>query len=120
MTRACKQLRATSNKAASTAGFFNLPLAGKLFDCQAQLWQTDQLSHAGATGCDRPRCRISSRQREPKLSHFLSSVPLWIAAILLVVLPTSTAMCGPVLIRHRIGLERLATNNEIAGSPRSV
>jgi uncharacterized integral membrane protein len=45
----------------------------------------------------------------------LSELPLWIAAILLVVLPTIAAMCGPVLMRRRIGLERLASNNEIAG-----
>jgi Na+/melibiose symporter-like transporter len=46
---------------------------------------------------------------------FLSGLPLWAAAILLVVLPTLAAMCGPVLMRRRIGLERLASNNEIAG-----
>ena len=50
-----------------------------------------------------------------KLSHFLSSLPLWIATLLLVVLPTSAAMCGPVLIRRRVGLESLASNDEIAG-----
>jgi hypothetical protein len=35
--------------------------------------------------------------------------------MLLVVIPTIAAMCGPVLIRRRIGLERLTSNNEIAG-----
>jgi hypothetical protein len=35
--------------------------------------------------------------------------------VLLVVLPTIAAMCGPVLMRRQIGLERLASNNEIAG-----
>ncbi len=49
------------------------------------------------------------------MSLFLSGLPLWAAAILLVVLPTIAAMCGPVLMRHRIGLERLTSNNEIAG-----
>jgi hypothetical protein len=57
----------------------------------------------------------SSRQRERTVSLFLSGLPSWIAAILLVVLPTIAAMRGPVLIRHRAGLERPATNNEIAG-----
>ena len=33
----------------------------------------------------------------------------------LVIIPTAIAMCGPVYIRHRVGLERLTTNNEIAG-----
>ena len=46
---------------------------------------------------------------------FLSGLPLWIGAILLVVLPTVAAMCGPVVMRSRIGLARLASNNEIAG-----
>ena len=49
------------------------------------------------------------------MSLFLSGLPLWVAAILLVVVPTIAAMCGPVLMRRRIGLERLTSNNEIAG-----
>jgi uncharacterized integral membrane protein len=49
------------------------------------------------------------------VSLFLAGLPLWIAAIFLVILPTAAAMCGPVLIRRRIGLERLVSNNEIAG-----
>jgi len=49
------------------------------------------------------------------VSHFLASLPLWLAAILIVVLPTAAAMAGPVLIRRRFSLERLTTNNEIAG-----
>ena len=49
------------------------------------------------------------------MSLFLSGLPLWIAAILLVVLPTIAAMCGPVLMRRQIGLEHLASNNDIAG-----
>lgn len=40
---------------------------------------------------------------------------MWVAAILLVVVPTIAAMSGPVLMRRRIGLERLTSNNEIAG-----
>ena len=49
------------------------------------------------------------------MSLWLAGLPLWIAAIFLVLLPTTAAMCGPVLIRRRIGLERLVSNNEIAG-----
>jgi hypothetical protein len=49
------------------------------------------------------------------VSHILSSLPLWLSGILLVVLPTGAAMCGPILMRQRIGLERLISNNEIAG-----
>ena len=90
-------------------------LAGTLFECQAQLKQADQLGHAGGTGCDSTRSRISSGRREQKVSLFLAGLPLWVAAILLVVLPTIAAMCGPVLMRRQIGLERLASNNDIAG-----
>src|ERR1700731_3019840 len=67
------------------------------------------------TGCDSTRSRISSRQRKQKVSLFLAGLPLWVAAILLVVLPTIAAMCGPALMRRQIGLERLASNNNIAG-----
>lgn len=49
------------------------------------------------------------------MSRFLASLPLWLAALLIVVLPTAAAMSGPILIRRRFSLERLTTNNEIAG-----
>ncbi len=49
------------------------------------------------------------------MSLYLAGLPLGVAAILLVVLPTIAAMWGPVLIRRRIKLERLTDNNEIAG-----
>jgi Protein of unknown function (DUF4239) len=49
------------------------------------------------------------------VSRFLASLPLWLAAMLVVVLPTAAAMSGPILIRRRFSLERLTTNNEIAG-----
>jgi hypothetical protein len=49
------------------------------------------------------------------MSHYLASLPLWIGTLLVVVIPTALAMIGPVVIRHRVGLERLTSNNEIAG-----
>ncbi len=49
------------------------------------------------------------------MSLFLSGCPLWLGSLLLVILPTLAAMSGPILIRRRIGLERLTTNNDIAG-----
>jgi tryptophan-rich sensory protein len=49
------------------------------------------------------------------VSLFLAGVPLWLGALLIVILPTLLAMCGPVLVRRRFSLERLTTNNEIAG-----
>jgi hypothetical protein len=49
------------------------------------------------------------------MSQFLSSLPLWLSTLLVIVLPTLVAMAGPVFIRRKFGLERLAANNEIAG-----
>jgi hypothetical protein len=59
--------------------------------------------------------RPNPRQRELPVSLFLSGLPTWAAAILLVIAPTIAAMCGPVFMRRRVGLERLTSNNEIAG-----
>lgn len=49
------------------------------------------------------------------MSLFLARLPLWLGALLVVILPTAIAMAGPVLVRRRFSLERLTTNNEIAG-----
>lgn len=45
----------------------------------------------------------------------LTALPLWLSALLLVILPTILAMLGPVVVRRYIPLERLSTNNEVAG-----
>src|SRR5271166_4622699 len=60
----------------------------------------------------RPRGRA---QGENCLSYFLSSLPLWIAILLLVVIPTAIAMLLQALIHRWVGVERLVQNNEIAG-----
>jgi hypothetical protein len=46
--------------------------------------------------------------------YFLTTRPLWVL-ILLLILFTALAMAGPLLIRRRIGFEKLRTNNEVAG-----
>ncbi|HXL64887.1 MAG TPA: DUF4239 domain-containing protein [Xanthobacteraceae bacterium] len=46
---------------------------------------------------------------------FLTSQPLWISAAILVGLPTVLAVLGPSLVRRCVTLEKLTTNNEIAG-----
>jgi hypothetical protein len=51
---------------------------------------------------------------------FLQSQPLWLSGLLLVGLPTGLAMLGPILIRRRVPLDRLAANNEVAGFKFSV
>ena len=45
----------------------------------------------------------------------LATAPLWLSAPLLVIVPALLAMAGTVVARRCIGLERLATNNEVAG-----
>jgi Na+/proline symporter len=49
------------------------------------------------------------------VSLYLSSLPLWLSALLVVVVTTLAAMCGPLVVRRSVGLERLITNNEVAG-----
>jgi hypothetical protein len=46
---------------------------------------------------------------------FLTTQPLWLSGALLVGVATLLAMAGPVLIRRRVGLDRLRINNEVAG-----
>src|SRR5689334_22068128 len=45
----------------------------------------------------------------------LTMQPVWLSAVLVVVLPTLIAMLGPVVVRRRFDLRRLTTNNEVAG-----
>ncbi len=47
--------------------------------------------------------------------RLLTTSPLWVDALLLIGVTTILAMAGPVLIRRWIGLDRLRTNNEVAG-----
>jgi hypothetical protein len=53
--------------------------------------------------------------KERDVSLFLSSCPLWATFFLIVVLPTVLAAVGLVLVRRHYGLERLTSNNEVAG-----
>ena len=49
------------------------------------------------------------------MSFFLASLPIWLAFCLVVVVTTIVAMGAPLLVRRLVGLERLVTNNEVAG-----
>lgn len=49
------------------------------------------------------------------MSYFLSSLPVWLLIAVTVVLPSAAAMVAQVLIHNRVGVTRLARNNEIAG-----
>jgi hypothetical protein len=46
---------------------------------------------------------------------FLVAQPLWLSGILLLGPTTLIAMAGPVIVRRYVGLDRLRTNNEVAG-----
>jgi hypothetical protein len=46
---------------------------------------------------------------------FLTTAPLWLEILLVVIIPTVIAMLGPSLIRRFVQLEHLAINNEVAG-----
>lgn len=46
---------------------------------------------------------------------FLTTQPIWVSGTILVVLTTVLAMLGPAIVRRFVALEKLTTNNEIAG-----
>jgi hypothetical protein len=46
---------------------------------------------------------------------FLTTQPLWVSGTILVGLTTLLAMLGPLLVRRYVALDKLTTNNEIAG-----
>jgi hypothetical protein len=46
---------------------------------------------------------------------FLTTAPLWLAGLILVGMTTLIAMLGPLVIRRRMSLDVLSTNNEVAG-----
>lgn len=45
---------------------------------------------------------------------FLTNKPVWVLLVLLLIF-TALAMAGPLLVRRRVALEKLRTNNEVAG-----
>jgi Protein of unknown function (DUF4239) len=46
---------------------------------------------------------------------FLTTAPLWLVALALVGVFSLIAMIGPIIVRRRVSLDQLRTNNEIAG-----
>ena len=49
------------------------------------------------------------------MTLLLTSLPIWLSFLIVVVLPTAIAIGGLLLIRRKIGIELLAANNEVAG-----
>jgi hypothetical protein len=49
------------------------------------------------------------------MTLFLTSLPIWLTFLIVVVLPTAIAIATILLIRQKVGIELLAENNEVAG-----
>ncbi len=47
--------------------------------------------------------------------YYLTTLPVWLSGIILIVPTTLLAMAGPVVARRYVELSRLRTNNEVAG-----
>lgn len=46
---------------------------------------------------------------------FLSELPLWLLALIVVIIPSLIAMFGPLVVRRLADVESIAANNEVAG-----
>src|SRR5499433_1465408 len=49
------------------------------------------------------------------MTFFLTPLPLWLSAVILIVPTTLHAMAGPVIVRRYVDINQLRTNNEDAG-----
>ena len=49
------------------------------------------------------------------LMYSIAAAPVWLAALVVVVIPTALVMCGPIVVRRLAPTERIAANNEVAG-----
>jgi hypothetical protein len=49
------------------------------------------------------------------MTFFLTTLPLWLSAVILTVPTTLLAMAGPVIVRRYVEVSQLRTNNEVAG-----
>jgi predicted Rdx family selenoprotein len=49
------------------------------------------------------------------MTFFLTTMPLWLSAVILIVPTTLLAMAGPVVVRRYVEVDQLRTNNEVAG-----
>lgn len=46
---------------------------------------------------------------------WIAEAPLWLSGLVVIIIPTTLAMLGPALVRRFVVLDRLTTNNEVAG-----
>jgi hypothetical protein len=61
------------------------------------------------------KVKLGAREEGERARMALTTMPLWLSGLLVVVVPTAVAMSGPILIRARLGLDRVRVNNEVAG-----
>jgi hypothetical protein len=64
---------------------------------------------------DRAGCGISGAATPMDVTIHLVALPLWLLGTLLVGAITFAAALGPLVVRRHVALERLSTNNEVAG-----
>jgi len=49
------------------------------------------------------------------LMRWIAASPIWLSVLLIVIVPTILTMCGPIIVRRFVGMERIVGNNEVAG-----
>lgn len=49
------------------------------------------------------------------LMYWIAASPIWLAVLVIVIVPTAITMCGPILVRRLVSMERIVGNNEVAG-----
>jgi Protein of unknown function (DUF4239) len=49
------------------------------------------------------------------LMYQIASLPVWLAGLIIVIIPTLITMAGPIIVRRMVGVERIVGNNEVAG-----
>lgn len=47
--------------------------------------------------------------------YWIAASPVWLAVLLIVIVPTAITMCGPIIVRRLVGMDRIVGNNEVAG-----
>ena len=49
------------------------------------------------------------------LMYWIAASPIWLAVLVIVIVPTVITMCGPIVVRRLVGMEKIVGNNEVAG-----
>jgi hypothetical protein len=47
--------------------------------------------------------------------YWIAASPIWLAVLVIVIVPTAITMCGPIVVRRLVGMEKIVGNNEVAG-----